>query len=110
MLTPDKRLRGAFPLKTALGLPSENKVTLGYSKSYAERLTHVRGGNWEGERLDRKPGSIDIQHEERHRQSWIGVSCGRVIVLGAQEEEGVESTKPVKSKVNGVPGKTHTFC
>lgn len=52
-------------------------------------------------RLDRKPGSTAIQHKERHRQSGVGASCGKVVVLGAQKEEGVEATKPSKSKVNG---------
>ena len=52
-------------------------------------------------RLDRKPGSTAIQHKERHRQSGVGASCGKVVALGAQKEEGVETTKPSNSKVNG---------
>lgn len=51
-------------------------------------------------RLDRKSGSTAIQHKERHRQSGVGASCGKVVVLGAQKEEGVEATKPSNSKVN----------
>lgn len=43
MLNPGRKVREPFPPKMALGLWSESRVALGYSKSYAERLAHVRG-------------------------------------------------------------------
>ena len=89
-----------------MGLPSENNSAFGYNESYAERLAHTRHERmWEGEKLDREPGSIEALHKGRHRQSRVGTSCGRVLV----SLKGVEATKPIRRKMLEVPGKKHTF-